>query len=241
MRRKWIPGPLTARLAACWLAGVMLAWINAAWVNPPAVRADTPQGEAPKPIVAIDAGGHTGWISKILLNGYHDQLISVCRDKTIRFWDVKTGEPLRVLRPPIEAGLPGKIYTAALSPDGQLLAVAGQSALLPQGDERVLLISLPGGDLVRSLQGHTQPIRGLKFSPDGKRLVSGSDDNTARVWDVATGLSLMVYREHSKRVYCVDWSPDGQHILSGSFDKTAQSGRPMAVPLQPSSRVILKM
>ena len=62
-----------------------------------------------RPILAIDAGGHTGWVSKLLVNGYHDQLISVCRDRTIRCWDLHSGKPLRVLRPPIGPGIQGQI------------------------------------------------------------------------------------------------------------------------------------
>ena len=86
-----------------------------------------------EPILAIDSGGHTGWISKLLLNGYHDQLISVSRDRTIRFWDLNTGEPLRVLRRPIGPGLQGQIYSAAISPDGNTLAIAGDTVLYVTG------------------------------------------------------------------------------------------------------------
>ena len=78
-----------------------------------------------KPILVLDAGGHTARVWKVLFTPDGRELITVSDDKTIRVWDVASGEPLRVLRPPIGRGQEGMLYAAALSPDGRTLAVGG--------------------------------------------------------------------------------------------------------------------
>jgi WD40 repeat protein len=185
----------------------------------PAV-ADEPDAE--KPILALDTGGHTDAVYKLMVTGYGDQLISVGIDKTIRFWDLGSGEPLRVLRPPIGPGVHGYLFSAALSPDDTLLAVGTYRALTPLYDHRIHLIELPVGRIVRSLKGHSYTIYDLAFSPDGERLASASHDSTVRIWDVKTGESLKTLRGHSEPVHGVAWSADGKQVVSGALDKTAR-------------------
>lgn len=181
-----------------------------------------PPAPAERPILAVDAGGHTGRIDKLLLSAYGDQLISVSHDKTIRFWDVQTGEPLRVLRPAIGDGLEGQLFAAALAPDGSRLAVGGFRALTPINDHRLLVISLPDGQLEHCLKGHLGPIHGLAFSPDGRRLASASHDETVRVWNMQDGREIWTLRGHTNNVMSVAWSPDGKRLVSGSWDRTAR-------------------
>ena len=72
--------------------------------------------------------------------------------------------------------------------------------------------------------GHSSEVGVLAvaWSPDGRRIASGSGDKTVQVWDAATGTSLRTYRSHSYGVLAVAWSPDGRRIASGSGDKTVQ-------------------
>jgi len=60
------------------------------------------------------------------------------------------------------------------------------------------------------------------LSPDGSRLVSGSDDKTARLWDAKTGASLAVLEGHTNFVRSAAFSPDGARIVTASGDKTAR-------------------
>ena len=60
------------------------------------------------------------------------------------------------------------------------------------------------------------------FSPDGARIVSGSDDNTVRVWDAASGAELLVLRGHESPIDAAAFSPDGARILSESGDGTVR-------------------
>jgi WD40 repeat protein len=58
------------------------------------------------------------------------------------------------------------------------------------------------------------------YSPDGSRIVSGSGDNTIKIWDAGSGRELDTFKGHTGGVESVAYSPDGSRIVSGSDDKT---------------------
>src|SRR5262249_28777328 len=81
-------------------------------------------------------------------------------------------------------------------------------------------VSLHGQDIVRN----------VAYSPDGKRLASGSTHGRVRVWDAQTGQEVLTLRGHTGTVASVCFSPDGKCLASASSDKTvrlwdAQSGQ----------------
>lgn len=84
------------------------------------------------------------------------------------------------------------------------------------------LPDLPHPALVRTFSGHGSTVYSAMFSPDGARVVSGSDDKTIRVWDVATGLLLQTLTGHSNRIVSTVFSSDGMCIVSASYDKTSR-------------------
>ena len=67
-----------------------------------------------------------------------------------------------------------------------------------------------------TLKGHTGMVRSVAFSPDGKRIVSGSWDNTVKVWDADKGTETLTLKGHTAQVTSVAISPDGKRIVSGS-------------------------
>ncbi|HUT45541.1 MAG TPA: protein kinase, partial [Sedimentisphaerales bacterium] len=71
-----------------------------------------------------------------------------------------------------------------------------------------------------TLHGHTDRVYSVAISPDGKRIFSGSKDDTIKVWDAATGNELMTFRGHKSSVNSITFSPDAKRIVSGSTDKT---------------------
>jgi WD40 repeat protein len=78
------------------------------------------------------------------------------------------------------------------------------------------------GTLLYSYVGHTTGVLSVAWSPDGKRIASGSGDQTVQVWDAATGAHPYTYHGHAGNVNAVAWSPDGQRIASAGADGTVQ-------------------
>ena len=68
------------------------------------------------------------------------------------------------------------------------------------------------------LSGHTGDVRSLVFGPDGGTLVSGSTDDSVRIWNPNTGEQIRRLNGHSAEVWGVDYSPNGQMIASSSED-----------------------
>lgn len=97
------------------------------------------------------------------------------------------------------------------SPDGKIMIASSYS--------KIIIIDAMTGAAISTLEGHAEVINCLIFSPDGQRLLSGSTDQTARLWDVAEKKEIACL-EHDGSVLCIRFSPGGQFILSGSTDRT---------------------
>ena len=65
-------------------------------------------------------------------------------------------------------------------------------------------------------------VNSAQFSPDGQRVVTASEDRTARLWDAATGKAIGEPMKHEDAVYSAQFSPDGQRVVTASDDGTAR-------------------
>jgi WD40 repeat protein len=68
--------------------------------------------------------------------------------------------------------------------------------------------------------GHTGKVTSVAFSHDGRQILTGSEDYTAKLWDTATGAELRTFRGHQSKINCIAFSPDGRRMVTGSWDKT---------------------
>ncbi len=73
-----------------------------------------------------------------------------------------------------------------------------------------------------TLQGHTEAIISIEYSPDGKTAITRSEDYTVRLWDIVTGQQLQAFTGHTDCIYSAAYSPDGKTVITGSNDKTVR-------------------
>jgi WD40 repeat protein len=122
--------------------------------------------------------------------------------RTVQVWDMSNNET---------TNLDSYGTAIALSPDGRTLASGGPIL-------KIQLINTENGKLIRDVHaGDTCP--SVDFSPDGGRIVSGSTNKQATVWDVASGKQICKFKEHAKPISRVAFLPNGKEVASGGQDK----------------------
>jgi WD40 repeat protein len=85
-----------------------------------------------------------------------------------------------------------------------------------------LAAAISRADWLFALGGHDAGVNSATFSPDGSRIVTASDDKTARIWDAATGKEVAVLRGHDARVNSAAFGPGGSRVVTASWDQTAR-------------------
>jgi WD40 repeat protein len=152
--------------------------------------------------------GHSGSVYAVAVTPDGWQAISGSLDKTLKVWNLETGE----LRLSLE-GHSDAVNAVAVTPDGKQ-AISGSS------DRTLKVWNLETGELRLSLEGHSSFVTAVAVTPDGKQAISGSSDRTLKVWNLETGELCLSLEGHSDEVNAVAVTPDGKQAISGSEDKT---------------------
>jgi WD40 repeat protein len=163
--------------------------------------------------------GHTGPVSGVAISADGTQVFSGSADKTVKIWVLETGAVTRQFE------TPAPIHDLCLTLDGKQLVTAHEDNMI-----RVWNIAAPDpapaeGEAekpVLEIKGHSKPVRSIALVlPAGTQLVSGSDDNTARIWTLANGAAVRSLN-HGGPVVSVAASPDGKYLASASPNNTAK-------------------
>jgi WD40 repeat protein len=112
-------------------------------------------------------------------------------------------------RPPVVTAL--RLHRA-----GQLLATAGD-------DHRIRVWNLTDGTLVQRLEGHTDWVRTVDYSPDGRTLASAGNDRQICLWSAASGAKLEVLPLHQAPIASIRYSPDGMLLSAVGFEGSVRT------------------
>jgi WD40 repeat protein len=157
--------------------------------------------------------GHTGPVLHAVFSHDSRRVMTSSRDKTARIWDAATGQSLTVL-----AGHEWAVLQAAFSANDQWVVTgsADNSAI-------VWKLEQDQPTKLHQLKAHTASVTSVAFSPEPEptRILTGSEDYSAILWDAKTGQEVLTLKGHSQEVTSVAFAPDGRSVLTGSQDGTA--------------------
>ncbi len=140
-----------------------------------------------RPILTLEAQGHTDTIEKVFFTPKGDRVITIGRDTAVRIWNPATNDCVQTIRFPSGPGAEGSLQAAAISRTGKQLAVAGRPVgTLGKGARvPIYIISPETGAQIAKLDLAPSPVLSMHFSQDGKWLGVGCENGAIQVIDVA--------------------------------------------------------
>ncbi|MFO1272051.1 MAG: caspase family protein [Rubrivivax sp.] len=187
--------------------------------------------------LVFDLHSHTGPVRRLAVDPTGRFAVTASDDKTALVWRVEGMQPLRTLRVPVGEDEAGRLYGAAISPDGRTVALAGSSAAA--GPNRVYLFDLASGAFKAAFDARGGGIRNLAWSPDGALLAAAYVGKPA----------LRVFRAGGEPVfetalpadaYGLSVSADGQ-LAVASFDGRVRLFRLAGGAVRPEGEIAVSL
>jgi WD40 repeat protein len=177
-----------------------------------------------KPFLMLDTNGHSSAIRSLVFTPDGRYVLTSSADKTIRVWDLASGESIRTLRLAIGHGVDGVINALNITPDGQRIAFGIVDVVQRTTADHpapVYLVNLSDGRVERTFDKLTNLISALVISADGKRLAAGSANGEVAIWDVASGKLEHYTHSHAAGIRHLALSPDGSRMLTLAENQTS--------------------
>ncbi|NJN29113.1 MAG: WD40 repeat domain-containing protein [Synechococcales cyanobacterium RM1_1_8] len=148
--------------------------------------------------------GHNGGVNSIVFSPFNQFVISGSVDRTIRIWDLKTGEAVQTLNNSLA------VSAVTLSPNGNFIYSTG-----PAYKPSVKIWQRSTGQLKQVINDFKAVVRALDVSSDGNVLATAVLDGNIELWDTATGDRLRTLTGHTDVVTAVAFAPGGRTLVSG--------------------------
>jgi WD40 repeat protein len=155
--------------------------------------------------------GHSGIVAHICYLSDKKQIISASIDEIIKIWNAENGELIKTIYKSDKKSDDryNNYHTVCHSSNNKLFASSRCNINIWNADTC---------ELIRTLEGHTNRVTGICFSPCDQFIASSSCDCYIKIWHVETSKLIHTLETERYWVLCLHYSPDGQHIASGNSD-----------------------
>ena len=155
--------------------------------------------------------GHTRSVWSVCWSPDGERVVSGSHDGTARVWDVESG---KTILGPIITGH-RYVYTVVYSPDKTKIGTGGYK------QNSVQIWDAKTGELLSTIE-HKRPVYSMNWTSDGKRLISGSDVGSIRIFDTATLSQIAILERHHNAVLAISLSRSDRLLASASRDRTVR-------------------
>lgn len=163
--------------------------------------------------------GHNGSVWDLDISYHTTTILTGSADNTAKLWDAQNGTSLYTWE------LPSPVRSVAFSPGNHYVTLT--TAKLMGAEPNVYLYPMGEGgeqseEPVVTLRGHTESVTRILWYPTGDVIITASDDNSLRKWDIETGKQIGMVVAHKKGIHDAQFSKDSQQIITASKDCSAR-------------------
>ncbi|KAJ0963968.1 hypothetical protein J5N97_029090 [Dioscorea zingiberensis] len=164
-----------------------------------------------KPNALLSLSGHTSAVESVSFDSSEVMVAAGAASGTIKLWDLEEAKIVRDSN-----GSRSNCMSVDFHPFGEFFASGSLDT-----NHRKFGISEEKDAFIR-IKGHTRGVNAIRFTPDGRWVVSGGEDNSLKLWDLTAGKLLHDFKYHEGQIQCIDFHPHEFLLATGSADKTVK-------------------
>lgn len=223
--------PPTTELAALGEQTETLTYSPTATLTATPVPSDTPTftyTPSPTPVLPRGVLSHAGAVLDVVFSPNNAYVASASADRMVRMWDAETGDALLALnehgRAVNAVAFNPRVQQLVSASDDRTVRIWSYTASDGESDEEADGETVQG-ELLHTLEAHTDAVRHLIFNTYGTLLASGGDDGMVHLWTPETGEHIAALEGHTDVIKALAFDPDNMFLASASADGTVRLWR----------------